>query len=114
MLFIKKACICKTSTLVLHNHYSGSYKEFSEKSQEKLQSMLATFRTLCIDIFKTLSNVNHSFEEEIFKLRMANRTARDKCKLDLETLNSNHVRSGRKSVGYVAVKVWNSLPFVSC
>ena len=40
-------------------------------------------RTLCIKIFKTLSNINPAFINEIFELRKINRAVRNQYKLIL-------------------------------
>ena len=66
------------------------------KSQEKAH--VSNYRSLCIEIFKTLSDINPSCTEDIFKLRMANRPTREKYKLNLEIPKSNQVRFGTKSL----------------
>ena len=68
-------------------------------------------RSLCIKIFKTLSDINPSFIKDIFKLRMTNRLTGEKYKLNLEIPKSNQVRFGTKSLRYLGPKVWNSLPY---
>ena len=61
--------------------------------------------------FKTPNDINPSFINDIFKLRMTNRLIREKYKLILEIQKSNQVRFGTKSLGYLGSKVWNSLPY---
>ena len=41
-------------------------------------------RSLCIEIFKTLNNINPAFMNEIFELRKTNRAVRNQYKLNLE------------------------------
>ena len=72
---------------------------------------VSNYRSLCIEIFKTLNDINPSCTEDIFKLRMANRPTREKYKLNLEIPKSNQVRFGTKSLRYLGPKVWNSLPY---
>ena len=57
----------------------------------------SNFCSLCIEIFKTLNDINPSFIKGIFKLRMTNRLTREKYKLNLEILKSNPVRFGKNS-----------------
>ena len=42
---------------------------------------------------------------------MANRSTREKYKLNLEIPKSNQVRFGTKSLRYLGLKVWTSLPY---
>ena len=66
------------------------------------------YRNLCIEIFKTVNNINPSFVKEIFRLRIMNCSNREKYKLNLEIPKSNQVRSGKKGLRYLGQKVWNS------
>ena len=63
---------------------------------------ISNYRSLWTEIFKTLNDINPTFIRVIFKLRMTNRTTRDKYKLKLEIPKSNQVRFWTKR---------NSLPF---
>ena len=68
-------------------------------------------RSLCIESFKTLNNINPDFMNEIFELRKTNRAVRNQYKLNLEVPTINQVTFGIKSVRYLGPKIWNSLPF---
>ena len=68
-------------------------------------------RSLCIEIFKTLNNINPAFMNEIFELRKTNRAVRNQYKLNLEVPIINQVTFGAKSIRYLRSKIWNSLPF---
>ena len=72
---------------------------------------VSNYRSLCIEIFKTLNSINPSFINDIFKLRMTNRATQEKCKLNLEILKSNQGRFGTKNLRYLSPRVWNSLPY---
>ena len=72
---------------------------------------VSNYRSLCIEIFKALSDINPSFMKDIFKLRMTSRPTREKYKLYLEIPKSNQLRFGTKSLRYLVPKVWNSLPY---
>ena len=68
-------------------------------------------RSLCIEIFKALSNINPVFMNEMFELRKTKRVVRNQYKLNLEVPIINQVTFGAKSIRYVGPKIWNSLPF---
>ena len=67
-------------------------------------------RALCIEIFKTLNNLNPSFMKEIFSLRQTNRPVWEKYKLNLDIPSYNQVTFGRKALTFFGPKTWNSLP----
>ena len=68
-------------------------------------------RSLCIEIFKTLNNLNPAFLNEIFELRKTKRVIRNQYKLNLEVPIINQVIFGAKSIRYLGPKIWNSFPF---
>ena len=68
-------------------------------------------RTLCIEIFKTLNNLNLNFMKEIFSLRQTNRPVRQKYKLNLDIPSYNQVTFGCKALTFFDPKSWNSLPY---
>ena len=75
---------------------------------------VSNYRSLCIEIFKTLNDINPSFIKDIFKLRMTSCPTPEKYKHNLEIPNSK-VKSSKilnKKVKIpMAPKVWNSLPY---
>ena len=62
-------------------------------------------RNLCIEIFKTLHNINPAFMNEIFELSKTNRAVRNQYKLNLEVPIINQVTSGAKSIRYLGTKI---------
>ena len=68
-------------------------------------------KSLCIEIFKTLNNINPAFMNEIFELRKIDRAIQNQYKLNLEVPIINQVIFGAKSIRYLGPKIWNSLPF---
>ena len=68
-------------------------------------------RALCIEIFKTLNNLNPSFMKEIFSLRQTNRPVWEKYKLNLDIPSYNQVTFGRKALIFFGPKTWNSPPY---
>ena len=100
----------KRALRFLHNYYSSSYKELFKKVRKK-HRVRFDYRSLCIEIFKTLNDVNPSFIKDIFQLRMTNCTIREKYELNLEISKSYQVRFGTNSLIYLGPKVWNSFPY---
>ena len=69
----------KRALRFLYRSYNTSYEDLLLKSG--VSSINVTLlRTLCIEIFKTLNNLNPSFMKEIFSLRQTNRPVREKYK----------------------------------
>ena len=65
-------------------------------------------RTLYVEIFKTLNNLNPSYMKEIFGLRQTGRPVREKYKLNLDIPCYNQVIFGRKALTFFGPKTWNS------
>ena len=53
-------------------------------------------RSLCIEIFKTLNNINPAFMNEIFDLRKTNVAVRNQYKLNLEVPIINKIGFGNQ------------------
>ena len=69
----------KRALRFLYKSYNTSYEDLLLKFG--VSSINVTLlRTLCIEIFKTLNNLNPSFMKEIFSLRQTNRPVREKYK----------------------------------
>ena len=100
----------KRALRFLYNDYSTSYEELLKKSGKSTVNV-SNYRSLCIEIFKTLNDITPSFIKDIFKLRMSNRPTQKKNNLNLEIPKSNQVRFGTKSLIYLGPKVWKSLPY---
>ena len=93
----------KRALRFLHSDYCSSNEELFKKSGKSTVNV-SNYRSLCIEIFKTLNDINPSFIKGIFKLRMTNRPTREKYKLNLEIPKSNQVRFGTKSLRYLGPK----------
>ena len=68
-------------------------------------------KTLCVEIHKTLNDLNPSFVNNIFKLKINAREVRDKYKLNLDILKWNQTTFGYKSLKALGPKIWNNLPY---
>ena len=57
-------------------------------------------RFLCIEIYKSIDNINPSFMKQIFQVRETNRTVRNQYELNLSVPKVNQVSYGEKSPRY--------------
>ena len=67
-------------------------------------------RTLCIEIYKTLYDLNPSLMNNISKLEINGREVRDKFKLNLDIPKFNQKAFCYKSLKVLGPKIWNNLP----
>ena len=68
-------------------------------------------RSLYIEIYKSINNINLMYMNEIVKLRETSRVVRSNYELNLDVPAINQVSFGDKSLRYCGPKIWNSLPF---
>ena len=99
----------KRALRFLLNNSVSSYEQLSEKSG-KCNMNIRRLRCLCIEIYKTLNDLNPSFMKEIFEKRDENRVTRDRNKLNLNIHRRNQVTLGAKSLKFYGPKIWNTLP----
>ena len=81
----------KRALRFLLNDYVSSYEQLLEKSG-KCNMNIRRLRCLCIEIYKTLNDLNPSFMKEIFEKRDENRVTRDRYKLNLIFLGETQLR----------------------
>ena len=85
----------KRALRFLYKSYNTSYEDLLLKSSFSSMNVNCLL-TLCIEIFKTLNNLNPSFMKEIFSVRQTNRPVREKYKLNLDFPSYNQETFGRK------------------
>ena len=68
-------------------------------------------RTLCVEIFKTLNEINPSYMSKIFDFSESTRSLREQYTLNLKVHRHNQVNFGERSLKTLGPKVWNSLPY---
>ena len=69
-------------------------------------------RNLCVEIYKTLNNLNPTFIREIFETRKTKRAVRERYKINLEIPRvKNQTSFGNKILRFYGPKIWNSLPY---
>ena len=88
----------------LLNDYDSTYEDLLEKSGCPYMS-LRRQRTLCLEIYKTLNEVNPGYMNDIFKLRNTDRLTREKYKLNLEIPKSNQATFGTTSLRSYGPKI---------
>ena len=92
------------------NDYESSYEDLFKKSGNPSMNLRRT-RSLCIEIYKTINNLNPKFMKNLFEVPKTNGTQREQYKLNLEIPKSNQVSFGTKSLCIQGPRVWNALPF---
>ena len=100
----------KRALCFLYDNYDSLYESILKLAGKSTMNV-TRLRSLCIEIFKTLNNINAAFINEIFELRKTKRAVRNQCKLNLEVPIINQVTSGAKNIRYFGPKIWNLLPF---
>ena len=93
-----------------YNDYEISYEELLPKSDRETMNV-NRLRLLCIEIYKTINNLNPEFMRDLFSLRETSRLIREKYMLNLDVPVHNQVTFGNKSLSVFGPKVWNSLPY---
>ena len=106
----KIEAIQKRSLRFKVNDYESTYEDLLEKSGNRSMNLRRT-RSLNIEIYKTINNLNPEFMKNLFKVCKTNRAQREKYKLNLEIPKSNQVFFGTKSLCIQGHMVWNALPF---
>ena len=105
----KIECLQKRALRFLLNDFTSSYEQLLEKSG-KSKMCTNRLRILCIEIFKSINNINPTFMKEIFNLRITDRPIRECYRNNLELQTFNQVTFGKNSLRVYGPKVWNGLP----
>ena len=93
----KVEALQKRALRFLYDDYNSPSEEILKKSG-KFCMELNRLRYLCIEIYKTINNINPSFMKQIFQLRETNRTVRNQYKLNLNVPKVNQVSYGKKKI----------------
>ena len=91
----------------LYNDSNSSYDDLHSKAG-KCTMKITRLRTLCTEIYKTVSKLNPPFMQDIFKLKETTRSARNPNKLIHH--RPNQVTFGSKSLLSLGPQIWNALP----
>ena len=90
--------------------YESSYGELLRLSGNCVINVRLK-KNLCIEIYKTLNDLNPSFMWEISETRKTKRVVCEKYKINLEIPRVNQASFGTKSLRFYGLKIWNSLPY---
>ena len=91
----------------LYNDHTSSYNDLLLKSN-KCTMLIARQRILCIEIFKTVKQLNPPFMKDIFKLRSSHYSARNSN--NLAHVRPNQTAFGSNSLMSIGPQIWNGLP----
>ena len=100
----------KRALRFLCNDYEISYEELLSKSSTSSMNV-KRLRALCVELYKTINQLNPDFMRDLFKLRFTNRPVREKYKMNMIIPEFNQVSYGKKSLSTFGPKLWNSLPY---
>ena len=90
-----------------YNDHISSYNDLLLKS-DKCTMLVARQRILCIEIFKTVKQLNPPFMQNIFRLRSSNYSLRNPN--NLAHVRPNQTTFGSNSLTSIAPQIWNGLP----
>ena len=91
----------------LYNDHGSSYNDLLLKSQ-RCTMHVSRLRSLSLEIFKTLHNLNPSFMKDIFQVRTSNYSSRNPN--NLIHYRPNQVTFGTNSLKSLGPRIWNCLP----
>ena len=94
----------------LYDSYDSWYESILKLAGESTVNV-TRLRNLCVEIVKTLNNINPAFMNGIFELRKTKRKVWNQYKLNLEVPIINQVTFRAKIIRYLGPKIWNSLSF---
>ena len=100
----------KRALSFLYDDFEASYEDLLSKRGKSTMNV-RRLRTLCVEIYKTLNDLNPSFMNNIFKLKLNAREVRDRYKLNLDIPKWNRRTFGYKSLKVLGPKIWNNLPY---
>ena len=77
----KAESLQKKALRFLYDAYDSSYESILKLAGKSIMNV-TRLRCLCIEIFKTLNNINPAFMNDIFDLRKTKRVVQNQCKLE--------------------------------
>ena len=102
--------IQKRALRFLHDDTKCSYETLLSKTDKKFMS-INRVRTLCIEISKTIKNLNSPFMKDIFQLRQTDRPVRAQNTNNLKVETRKTVAFGTNSISSLGPKIWNNLAY---
>ena len=97
----------KRALRFLYEDYNSSCEQLLVKAKKETIK-INRLRSLCIDIYKSINNINPTYMNETFKLGKTSRVVRRNYKLNLDVPAINRVSFGDKSLRCCRPNIWNS------
>ena len=88
----------KRALRFLSNDYESSYEKLLEKS-DKSTINLRSHRSLCLEVFKTIYELNPSFMNDLFQLRESNRPVLEKYRLNFNVPKPTKLDLEQRALG---------------
>ena len=101
--------IQKRALRFLHDDNESSYEELLIQTGKNSMNV-NRLKSLCIDIFKTINDMNPYYLKEIFELAVKQRPVRQQHIYNLKTISVRTTTFGTKSLTVLGPTVWNKLP----
>ena len=79
----------KRALRFLYNNYQLSYEELLDEANSSTMNV-KRLHFSCVEIYRTINNLNPSLMKQIFELRETNKSVREKYRLNLNISNYNH------------------------
>ena len=93
----------------LHDDNDSSYEDLLTKTGKKFMSVYR-LKSLCIEIFKTINNLNPIYMKDIFQLAITDRPVRQHNTHNLKKVSMRTTTFGTKSLTSLGPTIWNKLP----
>ena len=94
----------------MYDDFEASYEDLLSKAGKSTMNV-RRFRTLCVEIYKTLNDLCPRFMNNIFKLKIKGREVCDKYKLNSDISKWNQKTFGYKILMVLGPKIWNNLSY---
>ena len=111
----KVEALQKRALRFLYDDYNSPSEETVKKcgkvNIQVIRLRYLCIENLCIEIYKTINNINPRFMKQIFQLKETNRGVRNQYEQNLNVPKVSQVSYGKKSLRYYGPEIWNSLPF---
>ena len=93
----------------LHDEFESECSEFLQKSNKTIMTT-QRLRSICLEIYETLNQLNSEFMLNIFKLSSSNRAARKQYLLNLENIRPHEVKFSEKNLRALGCKNMEQSP----
>ena len=93
----------------LHDDFESECSELLQKSNKTIMTT-QRLRSICLEIYETLNQLNSEFMLNIFKLSSSNRAARKQYLLNLENIRPHEVKFSEKNLRALGCKNMEQSP----